>query len=194
MSDASAFSFYPTKILGTYGDGGMVVTNDSDIMSRLRRLRFYGMDGSYYSKEHGYNSRLDELHAAILLSKLPKLSSYIKKRQLLGQRYSEALESSSLTLPIVEPYCEHAFYLYVCRHSKRDKIISDMEKRGISLNISYRWPIHLMEAYNYLGYQPGDLPNTEKACKEVFSLPMYPTLSDNEQTEVIEALLRLTKS
>jgi len=192
MSDVSAFSFYPTKILGTYGDGGIVVTNNHDIMSRARRLRFYGMESSYYAKEHGYNSRLDEVHAAILRVKLPKLGSYLKSRQLLAHRYNELLNGTSLTLPIVSPNCNHAFYLYVCRHPERDQVIANLESQGINLNVSYRWPIHLMKAYKELGYQQGDLPNTEKACEEVFSLPMYPTLSDREQDLVVTALLKFT--
>ena len=191
MGDAGAFSFYPTKILGTYGDGGMVVTNDSDVMARLRQLRFYGMDGAYYVKEHGYNSRLDEIHAAILRVKLTKLNTYLEKRQLLAHRYNEILADSSLRLPTISSDCQHAYYLYVCRHPERDKIISKLETQSINLNVSYRWPIHLMKGYEYLGYRLGDLPNTEKACEEVFSLPMYPALNFIDQEKVIDALLHI---
>ena len=189
MSDAGAFSFYPTKILGTYGDGGMVVTNHPDTAARLRRLRFCGMDGNYYAEEHGYNSRLDELHAAILRVKLGKLDSYIEQRRVLSQRYHEALAGTSLILPKVSPNCQHAYYLYVCRHTERDRIISNLVERfDIKLNVSYRWPIHLMKGYECLEYRSGDLPNTEKVCREVFSLPMYPTLGLEQQDAIINAL------
>ena len=101
MSDIAAFSFYPTKILGTYGDGGMVVTNDEMLAKRVRRLRMYGSEGSYYSVEHGYNSRLDEIHAEILLRKLPRLDGYVTRRRELAHRYDEQLKDNGLVLPDV---------------------------------------------------------------------------------------------
>jgi len=191
MSDAAAFSFYPTKILGTYGDGGMVVTDNTEVAARLRRLRSYGVEKRYCAEEHGYNSRLDELHAAILRKKLPRLNSYIEKRRLLARRYDDYLDETSLILPAVATNSEHAYYLYVCRHPERDRIISELRKQEIFLNTSYRWPIHLMEGYKHLGYKIGDLPNTERICREVFSLPMFPTLSFERQDTVIRALQEL---
>ena len=188
MSDLGAFSFYPTKLLGAYGDGGIIITSQKVFESRLRRLRFYGMEKSYYANEHGYNSRLDELHAAILRKKLSKLNSYIKKRRLLAERYNQELADTSLVLPTVAENCSHSYYLYVCRHPNRDKIITDLRHHEIYLNVSYPWPIHIMEGYGYLGYQEGDLPHTEKAAKEIFSLPMYPTLSFAEQDRFISVL------
>jgi len=189
MSDVGAFSFYPTKILGTYGDGGIVVTEHSEIAARLRRLRFYGMDENCYAEEHGYNSRLDELHAAILRVKLRKLDSYIEKRRTLAQRYHKALAETSLILPKASPNSHHAYCLYVCRHSERDLVTSQLaEQFDINLNVNYRWPIHLMKGYECLGYKNGDLPHAEKACREVFSLPMYPTLGLEQQDTVIHAL------
>jgi len=188
MSDISAFSFYPTKILGGYGDGGMVMTNNEKLYKKLRRLRFYGMEKTYYSEEHGYNSRLDELHAAILLQKLTHLDEYIARRRFLAQKYDQLLLNTRLTLPKTMPGNNHAYYLYVCRHPHRDKIISELKTKDIFVNISYPWPIHIMTGYQYLGYKAGDLPNTEKAAKEIFSLPMYPSLTDGEQKIVISAL------
>jgi aminotransferase EvaB len=188
MSDLSAFSFYPTKILGGYGDGGMVVTDDVNLAARLRRLRMYGMEKEYYAEEHGYNSRLDELHAAILLGKLDHLDAYIARRQELAVRYDALLDDTALTLPRTAPGNDHAFYLYVARHSERERIIEELAKRDIVVNVSYRWPIHTMRGYAYLGYEEGDLPHTETVMREIFSLPMYPALTEVEQDTVCAVL------
>jgi aminotransferase EvaB len=188
MSDAAAFSFYPTKILGTYGDGGMVLTDSEEVERKLRRLRFYGMEEVYYAEEHGYNSRLDELHAEILRRKLTHLDNYIARRRELAHRYGELLADTSLILPQEVPNNLHAYYLYVVRHPQRDEIIAQLKERDIIVNISYPWPIHTMRGYSHLGYKEGDLPHTEAAAKEIFSLPMYPTLTDEEQETVCRAL------
>ncbi len=189
MSDASAFSFYPTKVLGSYGDGGMVLTNSEQIKKKLRRLRFYGGDDSLYAEEHGLNSRLDELHAAILLRKLQHIDEYIARRQAIAARYAERLTGTALVLPQTVPGNEHVYYIYVVRHPQRDTIIERLkEEYDIIVNISYRWPIHTMRGYAYLGYEEGDLPHTEAAMREVFSLPMYPSLTDEEQEIVCDAL------
>lgn len=191
MSDLAAFSFYPTKILGGFGDGGMVITNDESIVHRLRRLRMYGMKAAYYSEEHGYNSRLDELHAEILLRKLTHLDEYIHRRRMLANRYNQRLAGTSILLPQEANRNTHAYYLYVCRHPSRDKIISELARRDIHVNISYPWPVHLMRGYQWLGYKEGDLPNTEVAAKEIFSLPMYPSLMESEQDLVCDTLLEM---
>jgi aminotransferase EvaB len=188
MSDCGAFSFYPTKLLGGYGDGGMVVTKDSARAEQLKRLRFYGMEGSYYAVEHGYNSRLDELHAAILRFRLKKLDGYISRRRALAEMYDERLSQTGLTLPAEEEWNFHAYYLYVCRHEKRDTIINALKERDIFVNISYPWPIHTMKAYEALGYKQGDLPHTELAANQIFSLPMYPLLGRDQQEYVIDVL------
>ena len=188
LSTIAAFSFYPTKILGGYGDAGMVVTNDETIYKKLLRLRFYGMDKTYYAREHGYNSRLDELHAAILLKKMDHLDEYINRRREIASVYDEMLAETPLILPYRDKNGKHAFYLYVCRHQKRDAIISKLAEQHIVVNISYPWPVHTMEGYRYLGYKEGDLPHTESAAQEIFSLPMYPGLDEKEQLQVIDRL------
>lgn len=193
MSDCSAFSFYPTKILGGFGDGGMVLTNNEELDKKLKRLRFYGMDGAYRADEHGYNSRLDELHAAILLKKLSHLDAYVKRRREIAKKYDQALRATSLVLPVEKSYGKHAYYLYVVRHEKRDLWLEKLKQKGVALNVSYRWPIHLMKAYASWGYKTGDLPVTEKMADEIFSLPMYPSLTDSEQDQVLEAILSLDK-
>ncbi|HDQ41852.1 MAG TPA: DegT/DnrJ/EryC1/StrS family aminotransferase [Desulfonatronum sp.] len=188
MSDMGVFSFYPTKPLGGYGDAGMVVTDDEALDRKLRRLRFYGMDTVYYSEELGYNSRLDEIHAEILLRKLTRLDAYIAKRQTLAKRYAEMLANTSLQLPVTVPDNEHVFYIYVCAHPDRDRIMAELKKQNIIVNISYPWPIHTMRGFAHLGYAQGDLPQTEQAAQRIFSLPMYPALSFADQDRVCQVL------
>jgi dTDP-3-amino-2,3,6-trideoxy-4-keto-D-glucose/dTDP-3-amino-3,4,6-trideoxy-alpha-D-glucose/dTDP-2,6-dideoxy-D-kanosamine transaminase len=194
MSDISATSFYPTKILGTFGDGGMVNTNSDILEAKMKRLRFYGAEKTYYAIEHGYNSRLDELHAAILLKKLKHLDDYINRRRQLARQYSELLKDTSLVIPFEADYGNHAYYLFVVRHPNRDLIIEELKKRDIMVNISYPWPIHLMTGYSNLGYNLGDLPITEKMSKQIFSLPMYPSLTDEQQFRVSDALHDILKN
>ncbi len=188
LSDAAAFSFYPTKILGGYGDGGMVLTDDEATRDRLRRLRFYGMQDRYFSEDHGYNSRLDELHAAILRKRLRHLDEYIEKRQSIAHHYDQMLSDTDLTLPRSAPGNEHAYYLYVVRHAERDRIIAALAEREINLNVSYPWPIHMMPPYRSFAGVPGGLPHTEAASRQVYSLPMYPGLERTQQDEVVWAL------
>ena len=203
MSDAGAFSFYPTKVLGAYGDGGMITTNSEELSDASQRLRFYGMEkkkmssghwnGKYYSLEHGMNSRLDELHAAILLKKLNHLDEYILTRCKIAKRYDNELSSTSMILPRERLDNKYVYYVYVVKHPKRDLFIEKLRERDIHVNISYPWPIHTMAGYEYLGWKDGDLPITERYANEIFSLPMYPTLTNDEQTEVINAVKEIDK-
>jgi aminotransferase EvaB len=194
MSLMSAFSFYPTKILGAYGDGGMVLTGDQALAARLRRLRMYGTEQTYYAEEHGYNSRLDELHAEILRRKLRRIEGYIERRQELARRYDEQLRESDLILPVSLSGNRHVYHLYVVRHPHRDAIIAALAERGISVGIHYPWPIHTMRAYRHLGEGEGSLPATEQAAREIFSLPMYPSLANADQDRVCDALLASLRS
>ena len=194
LSEVAAFSFYPTKVLGGYGDGGMVVTSDEALAARVRRLRMYGTDGRYFADEHGYNSRLDELHAEILRRKLRRLDAYIERRRALARRYDAALADSGLQLPVTAPGNHHVYYLYVVRHPARDAILRELAARDILVNVSYRWPIHTMPAYAHSDYPEGSLPETEQAAQEIFSLPMYPSLTDAEQDRVCEALLGILRT
>lgn len=176
FGDAAAFSFYPTKILGTYGDGGCVSTPHATVATKLRRLRFYGMETTYYSIEDGVNSRLDEIHAAILRGKLKKLENYVTARRLIATRYNEALEETSLVLPKVGENNFHAYYLYVVRHPEREALLAKLAEQGIHLNVSYRWPIHSMPPFKQYLREGQTLPHTEHAAEQIFSLPMYPSL------------------
>lgn len=189
FSDIAATSFYPTKILGTYGDGGMAMTNDERLYQKLKRLRFYGLGNKYNSLEHGYNCRLDEIHAAILLKKFNHLDKYIARRRTLAERYTALLSGTSLILPVEPSGVRHAFYLYVLRHPSRDIILDELKRKRIFFNIHYPLPIHLMDAYKYLGYKKGDLPITEKIAGEIFSLPIYPSLSDEAQLYICNTLI-----
>ena len=188
MSDAAAFSFYPTKVLGAFGDGGMIVTSRDDLDKRLRRLRFYGMDDAYYAEEHGYNSRLDEVQAEILLRKLARLDGYIAERRKLASRYRELLSELPVALPEVDEGNDHVYYLFVVRCANRDAVLAKLADRDVHLSASYPWPIHTMRGYAFLGYSAGDLPESERAASEVLSLPMYPSLSEETQDRVCEAL------
>ncbi|MTE21817.1 aminotransferase class V-fold PLP-dependent enzyme [Streptomyces sp. TRM43335] len=189
MGDAAAFSFYPTKVLGAYGDGGAVITRDEEVDRRLRRLRYYGMEDRYYVVETpGHNSRLDEVQAEILRRKLTRLDRYTAGRRAIADRYAEALGDTSLVLPRTADGNEHVHYVYVVRHPRRDDILAALRHHGIELNVSYPWPVHTMSGFAHLGYAEGSLPVTEALAREIFSLPMYPSLSPDVQDEVVSAL------
>jgi aminotransferase EvaB len=187
--DAAAFSFYPTKVLGAYGDGGAIVTADAETAANLRRLRYYGMEKQYYVVETpGHNSRLDEVHAEILRRKLKRFDGYLAARRRVAQRYAEGLGDTDLVLPRITPGNDHVYYLYVARHPQREKIIERMRTYDVNLSVSYRWPVHTMSGFAHLGYEKGSLPVTEELADQIFSLPMYATLSEDLQDKVISAL------
>ncbi|GLU48704.1 DegT/DnrJ/EryC1/StrS family aminotransferase [Nocardiopsis ansamitocini] len=190
MGDAAAFSFYPTKVLGAYGDGGAVVTDDDATDAALRRLRYYGMEDQYYVvRTPGHNSRLDELQAEILRRKLGRLDDYIAGRRAVARRYAEGLgDQEGLVLPATADGNDHVHYVYVVRHPQRDTVIERLREHDIALNISYPWPVHTMSGFDHLGYAKGSLPVTERLAGEIFSLPMYPGLSRDRQDAVISAL------
>lgn len=192
MGKAAAFSFYPTKVLGAYGDGGATITSDDEVDRNLRRLRYYGMEQRYYVVETpGHNSRLDELQAEILRRKLGRLDEYIAGRRAVAARYAAALADADLVLPKLAPGNDHVYYVYVVRHPRRDDILEALKTYDISLNISYPWPVHTMTGFAHLGYAAGSLPVTEALADEIFSLPMYPSLSSDTQDKVVGALLEV---
>ncbi|WP_410652286.1 DegT/DnrJ/EryC1/StrS family aminotransferase [Amycolatopsis sp. cmx-4-54] len=187
--DAAAFSFYPTKVLGAYGDGGAALTSDESVAAKLRRLRYYGMEERYYTVETpAHNSRLDEVQAEILRRKLKRLDAYTAGRRAVAQRYVDALGDTELQLPKTVPGNEHVYYVYVVRHPRRDEILERLKAYDIHLNISYPWPVHTMTGFAHLGYEKGSLPVTEKLAGEIFSLPMYPALSPDLQDKVVHAV------
>ncbi|MGS2642355.1 DegT/DnrJ/EryC1/StrS family aminotransferase [Streptosporangium sp. LJ11] len=189
MGGAAAFSFYPTKVLGAYGDGGATITADDAVARGLRRLRYYGMEERYYVVETpGHNSRLDEVHAEILRRKLRRLDGYLAARREVARRYEEGLAGTGLVLPRLAEGNDHVYYVYVVRHPRRDEIIAALRGYDIELNISYPWPVHTMTGFAHLGYAPGSLPVTERLAGEIFSLPMYASLSPDLQDKVVSAL------
>jgi dTDP-3-amino-2,3,6-trideoxy-4-keto-D-glucose/dTDP-3-amino-3,4,6-trideoxy-alpha-D-glucose/dTDP-2,6-dideoxy-D-kanosamine transaminase len=185
--DASTFSFYPTKLLGGYGDGGMVLSGDEAVVSLARSLRFYGMEETYYAERHGYNSRLDEVHAAILALKLPRIEGWISRRRDIASRYRQGFSRSGLKMPKENDYGRHVYHLFVVETlGDRDAILARIEARGLKCGVQYRWPIHLMRGYQDLGYRAGQFPVAEKKAQQIFSLPIYPHLKDEEVDEIIE--------
>jgi aminotransferase EvaB len=193
MGDISAFSFYPTKIIGAYGDGGMVTTSNPELADKVRLLRMYGTRGDYYSSVSGYNSRLDELQAAILIWKLKRIESYIIKREKIANRYTRGLTDTPLTLPETSHNIRHVWHLYVIRSDNSEVIFKKMQENGITLGVHYRHPLHLQKGYQYLGYKPGDFPQAEKSAETVLSLPIYPELPRQTQTTIINALRKITE-
>lgn len=186
FGDMGAFSFYPTKILGAYGDGGMIVTGDETLYEKLRRLRFYGMRGEYYAEEEGYNSRLDEVQAAILNYKLKSADKSVIRRQHTASIYTDGLCSTGdIELPVTRKGRSHQFYAYTIKTDYRDRLMHYLHKKKIETRINYPSPVHAMKGYEFLGYKAGALPVTERLAARILSLPIYPGLSEKEALSVV---------
>lgn len=184
-----AFSFYPTKNMGAYGDGGAVVTDDDQLADKLRKLRNYGQTTRYTHQSRGTNSRLDELQAAVLRVKLKHLDRHNQRRRDIAARYHEHLRG--VVTPFVADGTLHACHLYVIRDGKRDQLMAELKARDIGTLIHYPIPVHLQESHRDLGLEAGSLPETEKAAREILSLPMYIGLSDAEVMRVCAAIAQL---
>jgi dTDP-4-amino-4,6-dideoxygalactose transaminase len=183
----ACFSFYPTKNLGAYGDGGMVVTDDGTLAHKVRLLRQYGWEKRYVSSLKGLNSRLDELQAAVLRAKLGHLDQWNEARRARAKLYGQLLAGSGVATPTEMDYGRHVYHLYVvrCPHrAHRDELKSYLAEHGVGTAIHYPIPIHLQEAYQDLGYRRGDFPVTEACADEILSLPMYPELREDEVREI----------
>jgi len=189
MGTAATFSFYPGKNLGAMGDGGAITTDDPELAARLRTLRNYGSAKKYHNDIIGWNSRLDELQAALLRVRLPMLDADNMRRRVIAARYQGALIHPKLTLPAVLPHVEPVWHLYVVRHPERDRLQARLAERGIGTMIHYPVPPHLQPAYAELGIGPGSLPIAERIHAEVLSLPIGPTMRDDEVEQVIDAVL-----
>jgi dTDP-4-amino-4,6-dideoxygalactose transaminase len=195
LGDAAGFSFYPGKNLGALGDAGAVVTNDATLADAVRVLRNYGSRRKYYNEVKGYNSRLDELQAALLRVKLRKLEEWNDRRKQVASRYLSALDGvADLVLPVVPAHIEPCWHLFVVRHPQRDALQRHLEAQGIGTLIHYPLPPHLQNAYAELGYAPGDLPLAERLAGEVLSLPIGPHVSDAEIDCVVAALHGFARS
>jgi len=185
VGDISCFSFYPTKNLGAIGDGGFVATTNVELAERVKLLREYGWKERYVSHINGWNSRLDELQAAILRIKLRYLDNDNRRRRAIAAQYNQAFEELALILPPERPEAEHVYHLYVLRAKHRDQLIEHLAQHGIGALIHYPVPVHLQPAYTGRLGLPGDLPVTEHAAKEILSLPIYPELTADEVGQVI---------
>jgi len=184
-----AFSFYPTKILGAFGDGGMLVTSEPELARQLKRLRFYGMEEGYYSEEEGYNSRLDEVQAALLDFRLQGLEAEVAQRVRIAAAYAKGLDGvGDLALPGTRSDRDHRFYLYTVRTAYRDRLKEYLAAAGIETRINYPAPIHTMRGYAFLGYREGSLPVTERLAGEILSLPMYGDLPVTHVARVIAVI------
>ena len=192
VGDAGTLSFFPSKNLGAAGDAGMVLTNREDLADCLRVLRVHGGRQKYVHETVGYNSRLDELQAAVLVAKFKHLPAWSAARASNAEFYQHLFESKGLgqicKIPRVGPGNEHIFHQYVIRVPRRDELRSFLAQKGIGSEVYYPIPLHQQECFRYLGYRPGDLPESEKAANEVLALPIYPELRQDQLIYVVEAI------
>jgi UDP-2-acetamido-2-deoxy-ribo-hexuluronate aminotransferase len=177
FGDAGCFSFYPSKNLGAFGDGGMVVLGDDAIAADIRKLRNHGTVGAYRHESIGFNSRLDEIQAAVLLVKLRRIDSYNQQRRQIAALY-DTLLSDAVALPIERPGCIHVYHQYTIRTAKRNELQSRLRENNVSSVVYYPIPLHLQEAVNFLGYKKGDFPVAEETAEKVLSLPIFPGLEE----------------
>jgi dTDP-4-amino-4,6-dideoxygalactose transaminase len=188
------FSFFPSKNLGGFGDGGMIVTRDAAVAERLRALRVHGGRQLYHHRWVGWNSRLDAIQAAVLRVKLPHLDAWSAARADRANRYDAWFEQSGLVgrglvrPPVRDPRARHIFNQYTLRVARRDELREHLTRCGIGHAVYYPVPLHLQECFRDLGYRPGDFPQAEQACREVVSLPIYPELSEAQQERVVAAV------
>ena len=189
IGDAGCLSFYPAKNLGAYGDGGMVTTDDTALANELRRLRTHGWTQKYYTETLGYNSRLDELQAAILRVKLRHLEDWNERRRALARSYDDKLGQMGVRTPKTLDYARHAYHLYTIEVDDRETVIEELTVAGIGTAVYYPYPLHLLPAMSHLGHKPGDFPVAERAAKRTLAIPIYPEMSP-EQVEHVVGVLR----
>lgn len=192
FGDAAAFSFYPSKNLGAYGDGGAVITNNSEVAEKVLALRVFGGRERDYYQIKGINSRLDIMQAAILRIKLKYLDEWSEKRRQNAKLYNELLKAGVIT-PIVLENTDSVFHLYVIRASKRDELQKYLKEKEISTIVHYPIPIHLQPCYKELGYKKGDFPEAEKASREILSLPIFPELKEEEIKYISQSIINFYK-
>jgi len=200
MGDLGCLSFFPSKNLGGYGDGGMVVTNDEELAGKIRVLRVHGSKPKYYHSMIGCNSRLDALQAAVLSVKLKYLGTWTEKRRKNTEFYNTlfadsglrtsdcGLQTADIVLPHVADHNYHIYNQYTIRVKERDNLQAHLKTRGIGTALYYPLPLHLQECYAHLGYKEGDLPESEKASRETISIPVYPELTEEQQRYIVKAI------
>ena len=194
FGDAACFSFYPTKNLGAYGDAGMVVSNSAELAAHLGTLRNHGQTAKYRSSEPGWNSRLDEIQAAVLRVKLRHLAEWQGTRRSHAAEYTRLLQQVPGIMPPHEPEgLEHVYHQYTIRTEQRDALQRHLAARRIGTTVYYPYPLHLQPLYAHLGHRAGDFPHAERAAQEVLSLPMYPELRKDQIAHVVEAIAEFMK-
>lgn len=218
LGDVACFSFFPTKNLGCFGDGGMITTNDDDLATIIRALKVHGSGENgmkayailndeevevveqnsgdntvynplkYYNYLIGHNSRLDEIQAAILRIKLKHLDEYTENRRSISHRYIEALKDTSLVMPTETEGGKHVFHLFILQSENREEIESKLKEKGIATGTYYKVPMHLQKAFNDLEYKKGDFPNAEYLSERTFAIPLFPEMNDEEREYIINSI------
>ena len=189
LGDVGCLSFFPSKNLGGYGDGGMVVTDDPILAETVRKLRTHGWQTKYHPEMFGFNSRLDELQAAILQVKLTHLDTWNERRSEIAARYWTLLADTGVDLPWEAPYAKHVYHLYILRMKERKGVHDHLRSSGIASAIYYPLPLHCLEPYRHLGYGPGSFPEAERAAQETLAVPLYPEMAD-DYTERVASRVR----
>ena len=218
LGDVACFSFFPTKNLGCFGDGGMITTNDDDLATIIRALKVHGSGENgmkayailndeevevveqnsgdntvynplkYYNYLIGHNSRLDEIQAAILRIKLKHLDEYTENRRSISHEYIDALKDTSLVMPTETEGGKHVFHLFILQSENREEIESKLKEKGIATGTYYKVPMHLQKAFNDLGYKKGDFPNAEYLSERTFAIPLFPEMNDEEREYIINSI------
>lgn len=218
LGDVACFSFFPTKNLGCFGDGGMITTNDDDLATIMRALKVHGSGENgmkayailndeevevveqnsgdntvynplkYYNYLIGHNSRLDEIQAAILRIKLKHLDEYTENRRSISHKYIDALKDTSLVMPTETEGGKHVFHLFILQSENREEIESKLKEKGIATGTYYKVPMHLQKAFNDLGYKKGDFPNAEYLSERTFAIPLFPEMNDEEREYIINSI------
>ena len=189
LADAGCFSFYPGKNLGAYGEAGAVITNNQELADKMRMFRDHGQRTKYYHAIIGWNTRMDGFQGAVLDVKLPHLPAWTDARRKNAKLYNELLKDvPQITLPFEADYAKHVYHVYAIRTQNRDELIKYLSEQGITCGIHYPVPLHLQEAYQFLGYKKGDFPIAEKCAQEFVSLPMFPELEEESIQYVAEKI------
>jgi dTDP-4-amino-4,6-dideoxygalactose transaminase len=188
LGDAGAFSFYYSKNLGAYGEGGFIATNDAELAGKMRMIRDHGSGQRYHHERIGFNGRLDEIQAVVLRTKLPHLQEWNEQRRRHASHYNQLLQGAPVVTPVERPENTHVYHLYVIRALQRNELQAWLKSRGVFTGVHYPIPAHLQGALSSLGYHAGDLPVTERVVGEILSLPMYAELTEAEVACVADSI------
>lgn len=193
IGDAAGFSFYPGKNMGAAGEGGMTVTRHAEINRKVRMLRDWGAEKKYHHEIIGYNMRMEGIQGAVLRVKLRHIEKWTEMRRAAAARYRSMFEGTGVATPVELANRRHVYHIYAIRTTERQRWIDALSAKGIQTGIHYPFPLHMLKAFDFLGYKAGQFPHAEKAAAEVLSLPMYPELSALQQEEVVAAVTELQK-